>query len=62
MENQLNILLFKLFFEDITFPVYAGTDKATTSKQTTGFLPGEDVSRVTLIASNDIPAEVINRT
>lgn len=62
MENQLNTPPFGLFFEDVTFPVYDGADVATTSQQTAGFLPGGDVARVTLIVSNDIPAEIINCT
>lgn len=56
------MLPFGFFFEDGTFTVCCGANKTTTSQQTAGFLPGEDVARVTVIASNDIPAEVINRT
>lgn len=41
--------------------VYGAANKATKSQQTAGFLRGKDVASVTLIASNDIPAEVINR-
>lgn len=55
------MLPFGFIPEDVTFRVYGGANKAATSRQTAGFLPGEDVASVTLIVSNDIPAEVINR-
>lgn len=60
IEMQINTLSFVLFFEDVTCHVYVGANKATKSQQTAGLLRGEDVAGVTLIASNDIPAEVIN--
>lgn len=56
------MLPFGLFFEDITSFINEGANKATMSHIPAGFLPEEDVTRVILIASNDIPAEVINRT
>lgn len=62
IETQLYKLPFGAFFEDVTILVYGGANKASASQQTAGFLQGEDVGRATLIVSNDIPAEVINRT
>lgn len=61
-EKSTKYVAICFFFEDGTFTVCCGANKTTTSQQTAGFLPGEDVARVNVIASDDIPAEVINRT
>jgi len=55
IEMKLHEQPFGFLFKD------GGANKATKWRQAAGFLRGEGVASVLLIASNDIPAEVIGR-